>query len=66
MQQVVRPHLKTSEVAAVLGVSLQTLYNWLRAGRIPEPERNPLTGYRLWTPRDVERIRQTILEARAQ
>ena len=31
--------------------------NWLRGGRIPEPERNPMTKYRRWTVKDVELIR---------
>jgi len=55
-----REFLKTHEVAATLNVSCTTLYNWLREGRIPEPRRNPLTKYRLWTVKDVELIRNTI------
>ena len=52
-----REYLKTHEVAESLDISLATLYNWLREGRIPEPERNPLTKYRQWTVKDVELIR---------
>jgi len=59
-------YLKTSEVADILGVSTQTIYNWLRQGRIAEPERHPLTAYRRWTPKDVEIARNTILELRAR
>jgi DNA-binding transcriptional MerR regulator len=59
-----RYHLKTSDVASLLGVSLQTVYNWLRSGKIVEPERNPLTSYRLWSVKDVELIRTAILEGR--
>jgi DNA-binding transcriptional MerR regulator len=61
-----RLHLNTGEIARALGVSNQTIYNWLRSGRIPEPERNPLTCYRLWSVEDIERIRTCILEARSQ
>jgi excisionase family DNA binding protein len=57
-------YLSTHEVAAILGVSRQTLYNWLRECRIPEPKRNPLTKYRLWTVQDVDRIRQIVLARR--
>ena len=53
-----REYLKTHEVAASLDVSITTIYNWLREGRIPEPARNPLTKYRQWTVKDVELIRQ--------
>jgi len=52
--------MSSHEVAEVLGVTTQTLYNWLRKGRIPEPNRNPITRYRLWTPKDVDRIRQLV------
>jgi DNA-binding transcriptional MerR regulator len=43
-------------------VTTQTIYNWLRNGKIPEPKKHPVTGYRLWTPQDVQRIRQFIAE----
>jgi excisionase family DNA binding protein len=55
-----REFLKTHEVAQTLNVSCTTLYNWLREGRIPEPQRNPLTKYRLWTVKDVELIRNVM------
>ena len=55
-----REFLKTHEVAESLNVSCTTLYNWLREGRIPEPQRNPLTKYRLWTVKDIELIRNAI------
>ncbi|MGH9662206.1 MAG: MerR family DNA-binding transcriptional regulator [Bryobacteraceae bacterium] len=58
-------YLLSHEVAELLGVSTQTLYNWIRKGRIPDPPRHPLTSYRLWTVRDVEVIRQTIRERKA-
>lgn len=55
-------YLLSHEVAELIGVSTQTLYNWLRQGKVPEPERNPLTQYRLWTLRDVEAIRAAVRE----
>lgn len=60
----VKDYLKTAEVARVLGVSTQTVYNWLKTGKCPEPERHPLTAYRLWTVRDVDILRQSMLESR--
>lgn len=55
-------YLKSQEVADVLGITKRTLMNWLRAQKIPEPERNLATRYRRWTAQDVERIRQIIAE----
>ena len=51
-------HMSTHEVAEILGITIQTLYNWLKREEIPEPKRNELTGYRLWTPQDFQRIRE--------
>ena len=52
--------MSSSEMARLLGVSRATLYNWLRSGRIPQPERNELTRYPEWRPEDVERIREAV------
>jgi len=49
--------LKSHEVAAILGITSRTLRNWLQAKRIPEPKRDPETGFRLWNQQDVETIR---------
>lgn len=62
MKARIEPYLKSQEVADVLGITKRTLMNWLRAQKIPEPERNQANRYRRWTPQDVERIRQTIAE----
>jgi DNA-binding transcriptional MerR regulator len=56
------PYLLSHEVADLIGVSTQTIYNWLRTNRIPEPKRHPVTKYRQWTPQDVQRIRQIVTE----
>lgn len=42
----------TYEVAKFAGVSWRTVYRWLRAGQLPEPER-AANGYRVWTPEAV-------------
>ena len=49
--------LKSHEVAAILGVTSRTLRNWLQAKKIPEPKRDPVTGFRLWSQQDVDTIR---------
>ena len=53
---------KTAEVAELIGVTKQTVLNWLKQGLITEPERNPATGYRLWTEKDIERVRRFLRE----
>jgi predicted site-specific integrase-resolvase len=49
--------MSTQEVAKVLGVARQTLYNWLNEGKISEPMRHPVTNHMQWRPEDVQRIR---------
>lgn len=55
-----RNYLKTRQVAQLLGVSLNTVYRWLKAEKISEPLRGVENNYRLWTPEDIERIRQEL------
>lgn len=60
-----RQYLKTRQVAKLLGISLNTLYRWLKKEKISEPLRDPENNYRLWTAEDLERIRrQLTVEAR--
>jgi len=54
-------YMSTLEVAKVLGISRQTLYNWLAAGRIPEPPRHPQTKHMLWQPVDVQRVQKVVM-----
>lgn len=53
----VRQYLTTRQVASELGVSINTVYRWLKAERLPEPMRDPDNNYRLWTVEDLTRIR---------
>lgn len=58
-----RSYLTTRQVAKTLGVSLNTIYRWLKSERISEPYRNPDNNYRLWTPEDVDQIRYRVLNS---
>ncbi len=53
-------YLTTRAVARILGISSQTLYNWMNEGKVPRPDRNPITQYPRWKPEDVDRIRALI------
>jgi DNA-binding transcriptional MerR regulator len=55
-----RQYLKTRQVAELLGISLNTLYRWLKKEKIGEPLRDPENNYRLWTAEDLERIRRQL------
>lgn len=57
-----RTYLTTRQVARMVGVSLNTIYRWLKDERIDEPNRDPENNYRLWTPQDVEQIRTRAME----
>jgi hypothetical protein len=56
-------YLTTLEAAHALGVSKQTVLNWLYAAKIPEPPRNP-KGYRLWSAARVALVKKLIAQGR--
>jgi len=47
---------RSQEVADIVGVTKKTLLNWLKAKKIPEPERNEINNYRIWTAEDIALI----------
>ncbi len=50
----------TKQVAQMVGIGRSTLVAWLRSGKVKEPRRIRGGGIdaRIWTARDVERIRK--------
>ncbi len=50
----------TAQVARMVGVHKVTLQRWLLAGKLAEPRRisNGGVDARIWTDRDVERVRK--------
>jgi DNA-binding transcriptional MerR regulator len=50
----------TSEVAEKIGIAKRTLIRWLKDCKIAEPKRVEYPGIisRLWSERDVERLRK--------
>lgn len=50
----------TGQVAKMTGVGRVTLWRWLRSGKVKEPRRIRGSGIdaRVWTARDVERVRK--------
>jgi excisionase family DNA binding protein len=53
-------HYTTKQVADAVGVNKRTLLRWLQDGKVPEPRRirNGGLDARIWTARDVERVRK--------
>ena len=45
----------TRQVADKVGVSKETLLRWLRAGKVPEPDRDR-NGWRIFSDPEVEEI----------
>lgn len=52
-------YLQIKAAAAMLGVSINTLRNWERAGKLV-PIRHPMNGYRLYRTEDLEQVLQSI------
>jgi excisionase family DNA binding protein len=48
-----------AEAAKLLGVSVSTLRNWDRMGRLT-PHRHPMNGYRLYDRNEIVRLRNEI------
>lgn len=38
-------------------LKVSTLYNWIRYRKIPDPGRDPVNGYRMWSEEHVQAIR---------
>lgn len=57
-------YIQIKAAATLLGVSVNTLRNWERAGKIPV-YRHPINGYRLYKKSDLEAIIASIAPAGA-
>jgi hypothetical protein len=56
-------YLTTLDVARQIGVSKQTLLNWLYDRKVPEPPRNK-KGYRLWSESRINLVKRLIRDGR--
>lgn len=52
--------ISTPQVADIVGIHLITLERWLSSGKVESPKkvRAGNRSYRLWTQRDIERLKQ--------
>lgn len=51
-----RPRLSTSEVSKMFGVTRATLYRWIAEGKIPEPAKDPDSGWPIWQQPELDAI----------
>lgn len=51
--------LRIAEAASLLGVSISTLRNWDRHGKLT-PRRHPINGYRIYERAEIERLKEQI------
>ncbi len=58
-------YLTIKEAAVFLGVSLNTLRNWGRDGKVPM-HRNPVNGYRLFRKSDLEQLLRDTQQSRSK
>ena len=47
-----------SSVCAKLGIFKNTLYNWEKKGKIPKSYREPMSGWKLYTQKDIESLKK--------
>jgi excisionase family DNA binding protein len=61
MGQVARQssRLTIAEAASLLGVSVSTLRNWDRLGKLT-PRRHPINGYRMYDRAEIVRLKEQI------
>lgn len=52
-------HLTITEAANLLGVSVSTLRNWDRQGKL-KPRRHPMNGYRIYDRTEIVRLKEQI------
>ncbi len=50
-------YYRTAEVCRAVGISKYTLFRWMKAGLIPDAHHRDSHGYRLFTPAELERIK---------
>lgn len=48
----------TKDIERILQIKRRTLFNWIKAKKVPTPKREPMSGYRFWTDRDLKRLKK--------
>lgn len=48
----------TGQVAKILGVHKNTVFYWLRTGKVKEPKRDSIFNGRIWTTEEVKKLKE--------
>lgn len=48
----------TEQVAKILGVHKNTIFYWLKTGKVKEPKREPLFHARIWSEADLKKLKR--------
>lgn len=59
-----RPRLTTTEVSEMFGVTRATLVRWIKEGKIPEPARDPETGWPVWQQPELDALGRVLQNRR--
>ena len=51
-----KKHYTTGQLAKKLGVCKNTIFYWLKTGKISEPNREKISRFRYWTEDEVTNI----------
>lgn len=46
------------DIERILGICRKTYYNWEKAGKIPKAKRDPMSKFRYWTEKDIEKLKK--------
>ena len=46
------------DIAKILGITTRSLYNWEKAGKIPKPNRDPMSNYRIYSEQDLKKLKK--------
>jgi DNA-binding transcriptional MerR regulator len=54
----------SADVADALGITKMTLYRWESAKKLTPARRHPMNNYRVYTKKDIEKIKKLITRRR--
>jgi predicted site-specific integrase-resolvase len=58
-------YYRTNEVCRMVGISRNTLFRWLKEGKVTDVEYRDFRGWRLFTQTQVDAIKRKITDIRA-
>lgn len=50
-------NITISKLAIIINRPVRTIERWMKKGKIPQPKREYISGYRVWSVEEVEKIK---------